>query len=162
MRGGRQAVRHIEASKKIVTLGPTDPSAVKYSFVQRMRNAFNVETVGEGVESFSMTASSKMSTYGFSLNVSLKTEPSRVRLLIDGQNELKMATKIFYVVSLFLVLILSLMPEGGGAAHLNNVVMNAIFFLVVGSFTIYDYGQKMDEPEEIIDSILTSIEAEFG
>jgi hypothetical protein len=156
-------MRHIEASKKIVTPGAVEASSVKYSFVQRMRNAFNVETVGEGVESFAITASSKMSTYGFSLNVSLKSEPQRVRILIDGQNELKVATQVFYVVSLLLVLILSLLPEGAGeTARISSVAMNAIFFLVIGGFTIYDYGKKMDEPEAIIKAILNSIEAEFG
>lgn len=154
-------MRHIEASKKIITKGTPDAAGVKYSFVQRMRNAFNVETVGEGVESFSVTAISKMSTYGFALNVSLKCEEGRARLLIDGQTELKMGTKIFYVVSLLLVLVLSLFPDKSAASQ-SSIVMNAIFFLVIGSFTIYDYGQKMGEAKVIIDDVLNSLEAEFG
>lgn len=155
-------MKHIEASKKIVTSGTPDSAAIKYSLVQRMRNAFNVETVGEGGEAFSVTASSKMATYSFHLNVSLKCEKERARILIDGENELKMGTKVFYVISLLLVLILSLFPEAGDGAGANNIVMNAIFFLVIGGFTIYDYGKKMDEPQILIDSILDSIEAEFG
>lgn len=156
-------MRHIESSQKIVTAGTPDAAGVKYSLVQRMRNAFNIETVGEGVESFSLTASSKMATYAFSLNVSLKCEQNRARILIDGQNELKVGTKVFYVVSLLLVLILSLFPEtSSDAARASSVAMNAMFFLVIGGFTIFDYGKKMEEPEIIIRSILNSLEAEFG
>ena len=52
-------MKHIEASKRISTSESVDPSAVKYSLVQRLRGAFHVETVGEGVESFSVAAAGK-------------------------------------------------------------------------------------------------------
>jgi hypothetical protein len=155
-------MRHIEASKKIVTGAPVDFSAVKYSFVQRMRSAFHVETVGEGAESFTLTASSKPSTYAFALNVSIKCDQNRIRILTDGQNQIRMATKAFYVMSLLLVLILSLFSETIGSQHCGGITMNAMFFLVIGGFIIYDHGKKMDEPQAILENVLDSLEAEFG
>jgi hypothetical protein len=145
-----------------VTAAPADPAGVKYSLIQRLRGAFHVETVGEGVESFAVTATSKTSTYAVALNVSLKCEPTRIRILMDGHNEIKMVTKVFYVLSLFMVLVLSLFSETIESSRYGGIAMNAMFFLVIGGFIIYDHGKKLAEPQEILDHILESLEAEFG
>ncbi|MDD9900895.1 MAG: hypothetical protein OXT65_07945 [Alphaproteobacteria bacterium] len=154
-------MRHIEASRKIAVAGPTDISSVKYSLVQRLRGAFHVETVGEGQESFSVTAASKTSAYRFHLNVQVKTEPERARILIDGQNEISMSVKIFYVLSLLAVLILSLFSETIDPNR-NGIAMNAMFFLVIGGFIIYDHSRKLEEPEKMLEKVLDSVETEFG
>ena len=156
-------MKHIEASKRIVTAELVDPSAVKYSLVQRLRGAFHVETVGEGVESFSVAAAGKTGTYGFALSVSLKSEKNRIRILIDGRNDIRMGTKVFYVLSLLMVLLLSLFSDSVEAtSHASGVAMNAMFFLVIGGFIIYDHTKKMDEPEEILNQILDALDVEFG
>jgi hypothetical protein len=156
-------MKHLEASKKIVTEALVDPVSVKYSLVQRLRSAFHVETVGEGVESFSVSAASKTGAYAFTAGVSLKSEKTRIRILLEGQNNLRMGTRIFYVLSLLMVLILSLFPEAvDGARGGGGMAMNAMFFLVIGGFIIYDHSKKMDEPQAILDQILNSLEAEFG
>lgn len=156
-------MRHIEASAKITPTQPVDTSTVKYSFVQRLRGAFHVETVGDGNENFSVTATSKTTSYTFTLGIVLKTDPERIRMMIEGSNDVSMATKIFYILSVFVVLGLSLVPgaldpKGGNGA----LVMEAMFFLVAGGFIIYDYNKKMDEPQLFIERILRSIDAEFG
>lgn len=154
-------MRHVESSIKVETPRPVEASAIKYSLMQRMRSAFHVETVGDGVEAFSLNATSKATAYVFNLNVMIRCDDGRVRILIDGSNEISVATRIFYVLSLLLVLLLSLFPsvfsgEGTGFP------MVAMFFLVVGSFIIYDMNKKIEEPQAILDRILASVAAEFG
>jgi hypothetical protein len=155
-------MKHIEASKKIIIAGDTEVSQVKYSLMQRMRGAFNVETVGEGTESFSVTAIGKTGAYGFTLGIALKSDRGRIRILVDGQNALRFGTKIFYVTSLLLILLLSIFQDSLSNAPSNNIAMNAMFFLVIGGFIIFDHSKKMDEPQIIIEQILNSVEAEFG
>ena len=155
-------MKHIEASKKIVIANHVDAAQVKYSLVQRLRTAFHVETVGEGAESFTITAAGRAATYAFTLGVSLKAEKDRVRVMICGQNELRFATKIFYVLSLLMVLVLGIFSDTTNATGSGGVAMNAMFFLLVGGFIIYDHSSKMGEPQEILDRVLDSLEAEFG
>lgn len=155
-------MKHIESSAKIATQQPVEASAVKYSLVQRMRNAFHVETVGEGTESFSISGTSKATSYTFNLNVLIKSEPNRVRVIVDGQNDVSKATQIFYVLSLLAVLALSLFPGAIEDGNTGGIALEAIFFLVVGGFIIWDMHKKFEEPQQMIDRIIRSVEAEFG
>lgn len=154
-------MRHIESSIKVETQKPIEASAVKYSLMQRLRSAFHIETVGDGVEAFSLNATSKATAYVFNLNMVIRCEENRIRIMADGSNEISLATRIFYVLSLLLVLLLSLLPsafENSGSGF----PMEAIFFLVVGSFIIYDMNKKIEEPQMLLDRILASVAAEFG
>ncbi len=155
-------MRHIESSAKIVTTQLVDGSSVKYSLVQRLRAAFHIETVGEGTESFSISGTSKATSYVFNLNVMIKSEPNRVRVIVDGGNEVSIATCVFYVLSLLAVLALSLFPGTSEDKGAGNVVLEAIFFLVVGGFIISDMNKKFEEPQQMLDRIMKSLEAEFG
>lgn len=152
-------MRHIEASAKIVTTTPIDAAAVKYSLVQRLKGAFHVETVGEGNENFSVVATGKATSYVFHLGVVIKCESDRIRVLIDGGNDISMGTKIFYVLSLLAVLGISFFP---GALGNSGLSVEAMGFLVVGGFIIYDTNRKTDEPQLLLERILRSLEAEYG
>lgn len=158
-------MKHIESSVKIITSHPVEASAVKYSLVQRLRNAFHIETVGDGMESFSVSGTSNATSYVFNINVILKNEPNRTRILLDGSNKISMTTNIFYILSLLAVLALSLFPNGiddGSTKSAGGIMMEAIFFLVVAGFIIWDMNKKFEEPQQMLDRILKSMEAEFG
>ena len=154
-------MKHIESSALIFTGKQVDPAAVKYSLVQRLRGAFHVETVGEGVEQFTVSAAGKTTSYVFSLNVTLKAEEKHVRILTDGSNEVSLGVRVFYVLSLLAVLALTLFPGAIESAS-SSTVLEAIFFLVVGGFIIHDMNKKFDEPQILVDRILKSVEAEFS
>lgn len=156
-------MKHIETSVSFVTQDKLETSTVKYSFVQRLRNAFHVETVGEGTENFAVSATSKATSYFFTLNVMIRNDHGRMRLVVDGGNEISLATRIFYVLSLLAVLALSFFPgslDDSGAK--GGIAIEAMFFLVVGGFIIYDINKKLDEPQQILDRILQSVNSEFS
>jgi hypothetical protein len=156
-------MRHIESSVKISGGKPVEAAAVKYSLVQRLRNAFHVETVSEGVESFSVAATGKTTSYVFNLNVALKADAAGVRVIVDGGNEVSIATRIFYLLALMMVLGLTFCPVASdGEAGGSSMILEAMFFLVVGGFIIHDMNKKFDEPQVLLDRILKSVEVEFS
>ena len=153
-------MRHIEVSKKIITSSTVDAATVKYSLVQRFRNIFHIETVGEGLESFSVTARGKVTSYFFQVNVVLKCDSSRVRIIIEGKNDVGVPTKLFYVGSLLAVLALGLFPQVLVPPY--GYAIDAAFFMIVGGFIIYDFNRKLDEPQGFIERVLDTLEVEFG
>lgn len=155
-------MKHIESSVFVPAKKPLDAATVKYSLVQRLRNAFHVETVGEGTENFSVSATAKSNGYVFNLNVAVKTDDAGARVLVDGGNEVSMGTKIFYVLSLLAVLAYTFFPAMTQSEGDSNAILEAIFFLVVGGFIIYDMNKKFDEPQGLIDKILESVKVEFS
>lgn len=154
-------MKHIETSISFATQDKLETSTVKYSFVQRLRNAFHVETVGEGTENFAVSATSKATSYFFTLNVMIRSDHGRMRIVVDGGNEISLATRIFYVLSLLAVLALSFFPSGLDDAGVKGMAIEAMFFLVVGGFIIYDINKKLEEPQQILDRILHSVNSEF-
>jgi hypothetical protein len=152
-------MKHIESSVKITTTQFLEPAAVKACLMDKIKDAFHVETAGDGVENFVVNATGKSTSYVFSLNVRIKTESNKARIMISGSNEVSIATRIFYVVSLLLVLALSLFPNEDATP---NMILVSIFFLVVGGFIIYDMNKKFEEPQQLIDLILKSVDAELG
>ena len=153
-------MRHIEVSKKIITSHTVDAAAVKYSLVQKLRNIFHIETVGEGMESFTITATSKLTSYLFQINVVLKCDSSRARIIIEGKNNIGMPARIFYILSLLLVLALGLFPQVLAPPY--GLAIDAAFFMIVGGFILYDFNRKLDEPQGLIERVLDALEVEFG
>jgi hypothetical protein len=154
-------MKHIEVSKKITTAQTVDASAVKYSLVQRMKNVFHVETIGEGVENFAVSATGKETSYIFDLNVVIKCDSTRARIIVDGKNRVSLATRAFYIFSLLAILALGLKPGLLGPAPYNYAI-DAMFFLVVGAIITHDYNSKLEEPQKMLGQILDTLEVEFG
>lgn len=154
-------MKHIESSRLINLSGEVAPAAIKYSLVERMRGAFHVETVGEGEENFAITAAGKDVPCTCSLNVLMKVEGKRARIIVDGVTGINASTKILYTLGVLALLVLGLFPgtintTGKGSA------MDFMVFLFLGAFLVLDVNKKLAEPEALIDRILGSVATEFG
>lgn len=154
-------MKHIEASRLITLASPVDAETVKYSLVERLRNAFHVETVGEGAEVFTLNVLGKNTPYHCALNVAVKTDAERARVIINGNVEINSSTKIFYVLGILVLLVLGLFPgtintSGHGSA------MDVMVFLFLGIFIMIDMNKKLGEPEHLLDRVLRALETEFG
>lgn len=154
-------MKHIEASQLVRLARDADTASIKYSLVERLRSAFYVETVGEGEENFSITASGRSIPCDCSFNVLLKVEPKYARIIIDGTSGVSGTTKIFYTLGFLALLILGLFPgtintTGKGGA------MDFMVFLFLGAFLVTDMTKKLAEPQILIDRILKAVDTEFG
>jgi len=154
-------MKHIESSRLINLSGAAGAAAIKYSLVERLRGAFHIETVGEGAEKFTLTAVGKDIPCHCKLNVLLKTDSQRARLIIDGGADINASTKIFYILGVLALLVLGLFPgtintTGRGSA------LDFLAFMFLGMFVLYDMNKKLAEPEKLLDRILGAVATEFG
>ncbi len=154
-------MKHIETSRLINLSGAAGAAEIKCSLVERLRGAFHIETVGEGAEKFTLTAMGRDIPCHCMLNVLLKTDGQRARLIIDGGAEINSSTKIFYILGILALLVLGLFPgiinTSRGASALDFLV-----FLFLGMFVLYDMNKKLAEPEKLLDRILQAVATEFG
>ena len=91
-------MKHIESSKLINLSGAIENAAIKNSLVDRMRNIFHIETVGEDAENFTLTAIGKDIPCHCVFNVLLKTDEKYARLIVDGGATITAPTKILYTL----------------------------------------------------------------
>jgi len=160
---------YIQAGQKIVGDKDLDLSEIKYAFVQKMRKAFQVETVGDGDESYSITAvghadwgSAIVSPYKIDLDISVKGEGKTARVLIDGKAEITKATRIFYMISILLILIIGLAPGAIIDTSGEGTALDALIFMGIGAFIVFDINRKLIEPQVQINKILSVLNSEFG
>ena len=154
-------MKHIESSKLINLSGTVETAAIKNSLVERMRNIFHVETVGEGTEKFTLTAIGKNIPCHCVFNVVLKTDEKHARLIVDGGAEITAAAKILYTLGVLALLVLGLFPgtintTGHGSAT------DLMVFLFLGIFILYDMNKKLAEPEQLLDRVIHAVATEFG
>lgn len=154
-------MKHIETSKLVVLPHSVETAVIKKSLVERMRGAFHVETVGEGVESFSLAMMAKEIPCRCVLDVLVKTDGARARIMISGKVALNSSAKVFYALGILALLVLGLFPglistSGSGGA------LDFLVFLFLGIFILYDTHKKQAEAEILLDRILSSVQTEFG
>jgi len=154
-------MKHIESSKLINLSGTVETAAIKNSLVERMRNIFHVETVGEGTEKFTLTAIGKNIPCHCVFNVVLKTDEKHARLIVDGGAAITAPTKILYTLGVLALLVLGqfhgiINTSGGGSA------MDLMVFLFLGIFVVYDINRKLAEPEQLLDRVLRAVDTEFS
>lgn len=154
-------MKHIESSKLINLSGTVGNAAIKDSLVARMRNIFHVETVGEGMEKFTLTAIGKDIPCHCVFNVLLKTDGKYARLIIDGGAKITAPTKILYALGVLALLVLGQF-HGIINTSSSGSAMDLLVFLFLGIFVIYDINRKLAEPEHLLDRVLRALATEFG
>lgn len=154
-------MKHIESSRLIPLAGAVDAAAIKNSFVARMRNIFHVETVGDGTDAFTVTATGKHLPCACTFNVLLKMDAKHARLVVDGGTEITTPTKIVYTLGVLALLVLGQF-HGGLNTSIGASAMDILVFLFLGIFVLYDVNRKLAEPEQLLDRVLSAVATEFG
>jgi len=155
-------MKHIESSKIIRFSSPVEASVIKYSLVERLREAFHVETVGDGVENFSMTMTGKGTPYRCALDVIIKADAARGRIIVSGATAINASTKIFYALGILALLVLGLFPGTINTSGKGSGAVDFLVFLFLGAFVIFDMNRKVAELEALLDRVLGAVETEFG
>lgn len=155
-------MKHIESSQLIALAAPMEVSAIKYSLVERLRSAFHVETVGEGVENFSVSMTGKGSPCRCQFNVILKTEAARARVMVNGAVTINPYTKIMYALGILALVVLGLFPGTINTSGQGSGATDFLVFLFLGAFVLFDMNKKMSEVEDLLDRVLRALNAEFG
>lgn len=155
-------MKHISSSKLVTVPFETTLESVKLSVVDRLKAAYQVDTVGEGADQFTVTVSGRGSSSDCVLHVSLKLDNNKARVLMDGYSKISTIAKVYYAFVVFALLVIGLLPgtlvktDGGGTA------VDAMVFLFLGMFVVYDMDRKLIEAQQILDRVVNGVEADIG
>ncbi len=138
---------------------------LKQSVIEKLRHSFHVETVGEGVETFSVNVGGRRKFAGatlchMTLNMSLAHEKETVRLQMNGRVEVTNSAKMMYALGVLMVLLIGLFP-GSIDTSSDGGPLDALIFLIIGGFIMYDMNQKLAEMESLLADMLDQVETEF-
>ena len=138
---------------------------VKQSIIEKLRHSFHVETVGEGVDAFTLNLGGRRKFAGatlchMSLNMSLAQDKNTVRLQMNGHVTVTNSAKLMYALGVLMVLIIGLFP-GSIDTSGDGGPLDALIFLLIGGFIMYDMNQKLAEMEKLLSDMLTQVETEF-
>ena len=141
-------------------------TALKKSLVAKLCHNFHVETVGDAVETFEITAGGRRKFAGtivsrLTLNVALAHENGCARIQLQGHVELSNSAKMMYCLAVLFVLLIGLFP-GSIDTSSDGGPLDALVFLVIGGFIMHDVNQKMNEPETLLRAALKQVESEFA
>ncbi|MAE50362.1 MAG: hypothetical protein CMH27_00985 [Micavibrio sp.] len=160
-------MKHIEASKRIRLTRDISEADLKRSLMERLKRAFDVENVTENDKGFHVEGTTggadNITRHArVDLNVQLIKNNEICRVMIYGHTKMARSLLITYSVLFFLVLLVGLLPGSIETSGEESGAMDAFVLLVFGIFIFYDINTKVSEPKDSLNSILESLDTEFG
>lgn len=160
-------MKHIEASKRIRLTRDISEADLKRSLMERLKRAFDVENVTENDKGFHVAGTTggadNITRHArVDLNVQLIKNNEICRVMIYGHTKMARSLLITYSVLFFLVLLVGLLPGSIETSGEESGAMDAFVLLVFGIFIFYDINTKVSEPKDSLNSILESLDTEFG
>jgi uncharacterized protein YhhL (DUF1145 family) len=160
-------VKYIEASKKIRLTRDVSEEDLKQSMLERLRRAFDIDTMTENQKGFYIEGTTggtdKITRHArLRLNVQISKHNEMARIIMFGSSKMARSLLITYSILFFIVLLVGLLPGSIDTSGDGSSAMDALVLLIFGIFIFYDIHKKISEPREYIDSILHSLDTEFG
>ncbi len=160
-------MKHIEASKKIRLTRDISEEDLKQSLLERLRRAFDIDTMTENQKGFYIEGTTggtdNITRHArLRLNVQIAKHNEMARIIMFGSSKMARSLLITYTVLFFLVLLAGLLPGSIETNGEDSNALDALVLLLFGIFIFYDISRKIAEPREYLDSILLSMDTEFG
>tara|TARA_B100002003_G_C14019709_1_gene491784 strand:- start:148 stop:630 length:483 start_codon:yes stop_codon:yes gene_type:complete len=160
-------MKHIEASRRIKLTRDVTEDDLKKALTERLKRAFEMESFTENDRGFHIEgttggADNVTRHARVDLNVQLVKQNEICRIMIYGYSKMARSLLITYSVLFFLVLLVGLLPGSIETSGEDSGAMDALVLLIFGIFIFYDVNKKIEDPKGHLESILMSMETEFG
>ncbi|MFN3826066.1 MAG: hypothetical protein ACK4NR_00400 [Micavibrio sp.] len=159
-------MKHIEVSRKIVLSKEVSSDDLKKAFLERLERAVEIENIKGGAEHFhvsgttgapvSMTRSARLD-----LDVTIAMDQGTARILIDGYVRTAMSLTMLYGALFFVLLCVGLLP-GFVDTSIDGDAADALVFVLIGMFLVYDINRRLEEPREYLNQTLDSLNTLFS
>ena len=138
---------------------------IKQSILTKMRHSFHVETVGDAVDTFTITAGGRRKfagavVCGMKLHMTIAQDDGCARIQMNGVVDITNSAKLMYCLGVLMVLLIGLFP-GSIDTSSNGGPLDALVFLVIGGFIVCDVTQKLRETETLLANALAQVKTEF-
>ncbi len=159
-------MKHIELSRKIALSRPVSAEELKKNLMSRLENVLELQETTPGAEQFHVTGSTgapvSMTRYAqVDVDVTLAVDESTARIIISGYVRTAPSLMILYGVLFFVLLCVGLLP-GFVDTSIDGDAGDALIFVLIGMFLVYDINRRLTEPEEQMKAALESMNTLFG
>lgn len=160
-------MKYIDVSRRFKLTREAGVDDIKSSLVESLRGGFDVDKIDDTGDKIHVEATTggcdSINRHArVTLEIKVLKQQEYVRLLVRGTSGMARSLVITYVALFVLVLLVGLLP---GSIETNGIDSNAsdtLVLMLFGFFIFYDINKKVGEPAEYLESILQSLETEFG
>ncbi len=140
---------------------------LKQALIARLRRAFDVSEVREQDSGFHIGATTggpgrAIRHARIDLDVTVEKTGDVARIMANGYAQVAKSLMVSYCFLFFLVLLTGLLPGSVATSGEDSGAMDAMVFLIFGIFIFYDINKKLCDPEDHLQSIMDSLDIEFG
>lgn len=159
-------MQFIEQSQKIRLTKDVSLEEIKARLLDRLHSGFQVVKAEEKdnevlINAFSTGAQSWIKNTAFTVTIRLEKTQEVVRVIVSGKARVATSLALFYSLLFMFVLLAGLLP-GAIETSADSGAGDVLIFVIFGLFIFYDTHKKLQEPAEYIDSILQSLDTEYG
>lgn len=160
-------MKHLVASRKIELKKETTLQEIRALFIERLEKTIEISNITDGDTEFTIsgTTGSPASMTRFAkldLNVTINMDKDAARILISGYARVAFSMILLYMFLFGIILLVGLLPGFVSTNAESSSALDALFFLILGIFVMYDVNKKLSDPKENLDAILESLETTFG
>ena len=157
----------IEVSKKIQLTKEATQEDIKQALLNRLRRAFKIDSLKEQDARFHFEGTtggikSLIRDANLKIDVSIIKNQETVRIIVEGYSSAARSLMALYSGLFFFLLLLGLAPGSIETSGDKSGAADALVFLLFGVFIFYDINRKITAPIEQLQSILNSLDTEFG
>lgn len=160
-------MRHIEVSKKINLARKVTAEELRTALVERLEKIIDIEKLSTGMNTFSLSGTTG-SPAGLTrharldLDVDIKFDANTSRILISGYSRTARSLMVIYWFLFILMLLVGLLPGSIETGGDHSGAIDALVFLIFGIFIVMDVNRKLEEPAQLLETALESLNTTYG
>lgn len=160
-------MKYIEVSRKIDLRHATDAQALKTRLVASLERMMEIDSTGEGVESFRVSGSTGapgafMRHTQLDLDVGIAVDGDVARVVVSGYARPARSLSVVYWIMFFIVLLVGLLPGAVETRGDTSDSMDVLVLLIFGIFIVTDVNKKLIEPRDSLQDALASLDTIYG
>ncbi|MCD8497612.1 MAG: hypothetical protein LRZ85_05725 [Alphaproteobacteria bacterium] len=160
-------MKHIQVSRRFKLTRDVTTEDLKSTLLDSLRSAFDIEKVEDSGEKLRITGTTggrdSINRHArVNLDVRVMKQQEMARFIVTGTSGMARSLLIGYIGLVILVLLAGLLPGSIETSGVDSDALDTLVLMVFGIFIFYDINKKIGEPKEYLDSILQSLETEFG
>jgi len=160
-------MKHLAVSRKIELKKEATLQNVRELLIERLEKTIEIKSISDGDSEFTLNGTTgspaSMTRHAkLDLNVTIKMDKNVARILISGYARVAFSLILLYMFLFSIILLVGLLPGFISTNADESDALDALFFLILGIFVMFDVNKKLSEPKDDIEAALESLDTTFG
>lgn len=160
-------MKHLAVSRKIELKKEATLQEVRELLIERLEKTIEIKNITDGDNEFTLNGTTgspaSMTRHAkLDLNVAIKMDKDVARILISGYARVAFSMILLYMFLFSIILLVGLLPGFVSTNAEESGALDALFFLILGIFVMFDVNKKLSDPKDDIEAALESLDTTFG